>query len=95
MSRDSLCYVKQLRVLKLSCLDIDSLEVFDVLVDLEELKVEINCALLSRRVDKFARLPKLTKLELKLFNIELISPDAFDHLTNISSFEFDFGFYFL
>jgi Leucine-rich repeat (LRR) protein len=91
LSRDSLCYVKKLRVLTLRHVIIDSFEVFDVLADLVELNVEIDCALLSRRVERFARLPKLTKLKLRLLNVEWISPDAFDHLTSISSFEFDFG----
>jgi Leucine-rich repeat (LRR) protein len=92
LSREALFYLQKLRVLRLSRVIIDSFEVFDCLVDLEELEVEIDCELLSRRVKKLALFPKLTKLELKLCNVEWISPDAFDHLTNINSFMFDFGF---
>jgi hypothetical protein len=58
---------------------------------LEELEVEIDCRLMTKRVEKFARMPKLKKLKLKLYDCEWISPDAFDHLTSIHSVEFDFG----
>jgi hypothetical protein len=62
LSPNSFCFVQKLRVLRLRRVIIDSFEIFDCLVDLEELKVELDCELLSRRVTKFALLPKLTKL---------------------------------
>jgi insulin-like growth factor-binding protein complex acid labile subunit len=90
LSQDSFCSSQKLCMLRLGRVITDSFEVFDCLIDLEELEVEIDCRLMKKRVEKFARLPKLKELKLKLYDCEWIAPDAFDHLTSINSIELDF-----
>jgi Leucine-rich repeat (LRR) protein len=87
LSPDFFCGLQKLRVLKLGYMIINYFEVFNCLVNLEDLMVSVDCTLMAKRLDKFARLPKLTKLNLEINNVERIDPDAFDHLTNIDSFD--------
>jgi hypothetical protein len=85
---DSFCALKNMRVLKLEHVAVNSFKTIDGMPNLEELNVKFANDLDSfTRIDSFPNFPKLTQLELRLKGAKWIHPKAFDHLTQLMKFE--------
>jgi hypothetical protein len=83
--------LENLRVLNLIVL-VDSLEFFNCLCNLEELRLVLNEKSSFKRLDAFpSQLFKLRVLQLDLkCKVEWIAPSAFDHLTCLEWFELNY-----
>jgi hypothetical protein len=83
------CNMNNIRVLKLDHVCTSGMSIFkvDCLPHLEKLFLRVHGFFSNKQIDSFPHFPKLTELSLHLNQEKQFSPNAFDHLTQLTRFE--------